>query len=119
MGISSDVLEGKNSKIRGVDFQGLFRANEPERLSFLTALRMSASFPYITPNISLPAEPRVEIMDAGISDNFGIADAIRFVDVFKEWITANTGGVVFLVVRDTKSDSPIEKTTQPHPLSTG
>ncbi|MEP1032101.1 patatin-like phospholipase family protein [Ekhidna sp.] len=113
MGVSSKILEDTNQEIRGVDFQGLFRANEPEKLSFLAALRMSASFPYITPNISLPAEPRVEIMDAGISDNFGISDAIRFVDVFKDWITENTAGVVFLVVRDTKSNAPIEKRHNP------
>ncbi|WP_424964110.1 patatin-like phospholipase family protein [Ekhidna sp.] len=113
MGVSSSVLDGNESKIRGVDFQALFRQNEAENLSFLTALRMSASFPYITPNISLPAEPRVEIMDAGISDNFGVSDAIRFVNVFKDWIAENTGGVVFLVVRDTKSNEPIEKRPNP------
>ena len=113
MGVSSEVLDGRESKIRGVDFQGLFQANEPDKLSFLSALRMSASFPYITPNISLPAEPRVEIMDAGISDNFGVSDAIRFVDVFKDWITENTAGVVFLIVRDTKPNSPIEKRPDP------
>lgn len=113
MGVSSSVLDGDESKIRGVDFQALFRDNEPEKLSFLTALRMSASFPYITPNISLPAEPRVEIMDAGISDNFGVSDAIRFVNVFKDWIAKNTGGVVFLVVRDTKSNAPVEKRPNP------
>lgn len=113
MGVSSSVLDGNEGNIRGVDFQALFRHNEPEKLSFLTALRMSASFPYITPNISLPADPRVEIMDAGISDNFGVSDAIRFVNVFKDWITENTGGVVFLVVRDTKSNAPIEKRPNP------
>lgn len=113
MGVTSDVLNEKEYKIRGADFQALFSANEPEKLSFLTALRMSASFPYITPNISLPAEPRVEIMDAGISDNFGVSDAIRFINVFQDWITANTGGVVFLIVRDTKSNAPIEKRPNP------
>lgn len=113
MGVSSEILNNSDQKIRGVDFQGLFKNNEPEKLNFLSALRMSASFPYITPNISLPAEPRVEIMDAGISDNFGISDAIRFVDVFQDWITENTAGVVFLVIRDTKSNSPIEKRPSP------
>ncbi len=113
MGVSSEILNNEDQKVRGVDFQGLFHANEPENLSFLSALRMSASFPYITPNISLPAEPRVEIMDAGISDNFGVSDAIRFVDVFKDWIKENTAGVVFLVVRDTKSNSPVEKRPNP------
>jgi len=107
------VLNGKDAKVRGVDFQAFFDVNEPEKLSFLTALRMSASFPYITPNISLPADPLVEIMDAGISDNFGVSDAIRFVNVFKDWIEENTAGVVFLVVRDTKSNGPIEPRANP------
>lgn len=113
MSVSSNVLDEEALKIRGTDFQALFSNNEPEKLSFLTALRMSASFPYITPNISLPAEPRVEIMDAGISDNFGVSDAIRFINVFKDWISENTNGVVFLVIRDTKSNSPIEKRPNP------
>lgn len=113
MGISSEVLNEKEQKVRGIDFQGFFSQNDPDELSFLSALRMSASFPYITPNISLPAEPRIEIMDAGISDNFGVLDAIRFVDVFKDWISENTGGVVFLTIRDTKSNSPIEKRPNP------
>ncbi|SNS80766.1 Patatin-like phospholipase [Ekhidna lutea] len=113
MSVSSQILDGKESKVRAVDFQSFFKAHSPEDLSFLSALRMSASFPYITPNISLPAEPRVEIMDAGISDNFGISDAIRFIGVFEDWILENTDGVVFLVVRDTKSNEPIEKRPNP------
>ncbi|MFK7953508.1 MAG: patatin-like phospholipase family protein [Ekhidna sp.] len=113
MGRSSEILEDDNEKIRAVDFQTLFRANAPQDLSFLSALRMSASFPYITPNISLPSEPRVEIMDAGISDNFGISDAVRFIHVFKNWIAKNTDGVVVLVIRDTKSNTPIESTPNP------
>ncbi len=113
MGISSEVLTKPNQKIRGVDFQAFFKNNNPEDLSFLAALRMSASFPYITPNISLPTEPRVEIMDAGISDNFGVSDALKFINVFKNWITENTAGVILLVIRDSKSNSPIEPAPNP------
>jgi hypothetical protein len=39
-------------------------------------------------------------MDAGISDNFGLTDAARFLYAFKDWIAENTSGVVFLSVRD-------------------
>ncbi len=113
MTVSSEILNEKPSNIRALDFQTFFKANSPEDLSFLSALRMSASFPYITPNISLPAEPRVEIMDAGISDNFGVSDAIRFICSFKDWIEQHTAGVVLLVVRDSKSDDPVEKLPNP------
>ncbi len=107
MGISSEIESSPSQKIRGADFRALFKERSDD-LSFLSALRMSASFPYITPTISLPSEPRIEIMDAGISDNFGVSDALRFIHVFKDWIAENTDGIVLLVVRDSKSNSPIE-----------
>ena len=61
---------------------------------------MSATFPYITPNTTLPTEPPIKIMDAGISDNFGLSDAIRFVFAYKDWIAENTSGIVFVSIRD-------------------
>ena len=96
-------------KIRGIDFRDYFDSHGAGDISLLTGLRMSASFPYITPTLSLPSEPRLEIMDAGISDNFGISDAILFLQNFREWIAENTSGVVLLVIRDT------EKSTEPKP----
>lgn len=89
-----------SSKISGVDFQTLFEAHDGSQLRFLSALRMSATFPYITPNTTLPTEPSIKIMDAGISDNFGVSDAVRFVFAFKEWIADNTSGIVFVSIRD-------------------
>ena len=108
MSISSEVLDDPYPKIRGADFQALFSNQNSNGLSFLSALRMSASFPYITPTISLPSEPRIEIMDAGISDNFGVTVSLRFIHVFKDWIAKNTDGIILLVIRDSKSNSPIE-----------
>lgn len=88
------------AKISGVDFLTLFENQGGENLRFLSALRMSATFPYITPNTTLPTDPPVAIMDAGISDNFGLSDAVRFLYSFKDWIAANTSGVVFVSIRD-------------------
>ncbi|MEM9897403.1 MAG: patatin-like phospholipase family protein, partial [Bacteroidota bacterium] len=102
-----------NSALVAVDYQTLFQDLQPGDLSFLAALRMSASFPYITPNVSLPTVPRTEIMDAGISDNFGIADAVSFIYEFRDWIDENTSGVVLLTVRDTKSNREIEPLSTP------
>lgn len=87
-------------KISGVDFQSLFEYHGAKDLRFLSALRMSATFPYITPNTALPTEPPLKIMDAGISDNFGVSDAVRFLFAFKEWISENTSGIVFVSIRD-------------------
>lgn len=87
-------------KIGGVDFNRLFADQGGSHLRFLSALRMSATFPYITPNTTLPTDPPIEIMDAGISDNFGISDAIRFIHAYKDWIHNNTSGIVILSIRD-------------------
>ena len=89
-----------SSKISGVDFHTIFEEHGAEDLRFLSALRMSATFPYITPNTTLPTEPPIQIMDAGISDNFGLTDAVRFLYAYKDWIAEHTSGVVFISIRD-------------------
>ncbi len=98
-----DVMSSSDytlSKLSGVDFISLFEDQNGEDLRFLSALRMTATFPYITPNTSLPSEPSIQIMDAGISDNFGLSDAIRFAYAYKDWIDENTSGIIFLSIRD-------------------
>ncbi len=96
-----------NQKMAGVDFQHFFQDYGASQLRFLSALRMNATFPYITPTTSLPSTPKMQIMDAGISDNFGIADATRFMFVFREWIRANTSGIILLTIRDSEKNKPI------------
>ncbi len=110
--LNSDILnfpDYKNSKLSGVDFQKMFNEHGGSKLRFLSALRMSATFPYITPNTTLPTHPPIEIMDAGISDNFGIADAVRFIYSFREWIAANTSGIIILSIRDSPKLAPVSE----------
>jgi len=90
------------SIIKGVDFRRLLDEQQADSLRFLTALRMNAAFPYVTPNVTLPTSPAIQIMDAGMTDNFGISDALRFMFVFREWINANTSGVILLNIRDSE-----------------
>lgn len=85
-----------------VDYQAMFAKQGPLNLRVLTALRMNATFPYVLPNVWLPSEPVIDVMDAGLRDNFGMETAIRFVQVFEQWIRENTGGVVFIQIRDRK-----------------
>lgn len=106
----------------GIDFLRFFQDAGSENLRFLSALRMNATFPYITPNITLPSTPEMEIMDAGISDNFGIADGLRFIYAYKDWLEQNTSGVILLSIRDSENNkriglrgtkSLVEKLTNP------
>lgn len=101
--MNNDVLsfpKYTTAKLGGVDFHSLLKNQDAKDIRFLSALRMSATFPYITPNTTLPTDPPVQIMDAGISDNFGLSDAVRFVYAFNDWISENTSGVVFISIRD-------------------
>ncbi|RYY18642.1 MAG: patatin-like phospholipase family protein [Chitinophagaceae bacterium] len=96
-----------------VDYQALFSKQDPMNLRVLTALRMNATFPYVLPNVWLPTTPVIDVMDAGLRDNYGQESAIRFVQVFREWIRENTGGVVFIQIKDRKSggwENPYEST---------
>jgi hypothetical protein len=93
---------GKNSDlVDGVDFTRLFESNNARNLSLLTALRMSASFPYISPKTVLPTSPSISVMDAGLRDNLGGQNLIRFIETFSTWLSENTSKVILLQIRDT------------------
>ena len=94
-------------KKQSIDFMRFFALQDPGNLRFLTALRMSATFPFVTPNVELPSDPKMKTMDTGLSDNFGIQDALRFGYVFKDWIGANTSGVVLVTIRDSEKSPEI------------
>jgi len=94
-----------------VDFGSFFKKQDPMNIRLLTALRMNATFPYVLPNVWLPTEPVIDVMDAGFRDNFGEQVAIRFMDVFRSWIQENTSGVLLIQIRDRKVggwESPFE-----------
>lgn len=95
------------SIVQGVDFRALLKNQNADSLRFLTALRMSATFPYVTPTITLPTAPPIKIADAGISDNYGVVDALIFLNVFKEWILENTKEVVLLSIRDSEKNAEL------------
>jgi len=101
-----------SSLVQGVDLRALLKDHQPDSLRFLTALRMSATFPYVVPTITLPTEPPVQIADAGISDNYGIVDALIFLNKFDDWIKENTSEVVLLTIRDSKKQEELQATEQ-------
>ena len=88
-----------------VDFAAMFKDENPMNLRFLTALRMNATYPYILPNVWLPSNPVIDVMDAGLRDNYGQETTLRFLSVFKDWINENTKGVLVIQVRSRKKGS--------------
>jgi hypothetical protein len=86
-----------------LDFGKFFSKQDPMNVRMLTALRMNATFPYVLPNVWLPSDPVIDVMDAGFRDNFGEQVGIRFVHVFRDWILKNTRGVLLIQIRDRKT----------------
>lgn len=98
-------------EVDALDFVSFFKNQNPLNLSVLTALRMNATFPYVLPNVWLPSEPVIDVMDAGIRDNFGQESAFRFINTFKTWLQQNTSKVVLVQIRDRQAgdwDRPFE-----------
>ncbi|MDA0972336.1 MAG: hypothetical protein O2867_01255 [Bacteroidetes bacterium] len=87
-----------------VEFGKLFANRNPGATRFLSIIRANATFPYILPQASLPTEPEIQLMDAGIRDNFGFDLTYLFVSSMKEWIQQETSGIVFIKVRDKRKD---------------
>lgn len=83
-----------------VDFNSFFSKQDAMQVKILSALRMNATFPYVLPNVWLPTNPIIDVMDAGLRDNFGQETCLRFISVFKDWLKENTSKVVLLQIRD-------------------
>jgi hypothetical protein len=83
-----------------VDFNSLFSRQDAMSVNVLSALRMNASFPYVLPNVWLPTNPVIDVMDGGLRDNFGQESSLRFITVFKDWLQQNTSKVILLQIRD-------------------
>jgi hypothetical protein len=97
-----DSARGLTAEPDAIDYGALFKDLNPYNIRLLTALRMNATFPYVLPNVWMPSKPIVDVMDAGLRDNYGQEITLRFLDVFEEWIEQNTAGVIFIQIRDRK-----------------
>ncbi len=83
-----------------IDFTSFFAKQDPYNLSVLTAMRMNATFPVVLPNVWLPSKPIIDVMDAGLRDNYGQETTLRFLENFDGWIKENTKGVLVIQLRD-------------------
>jgi hypothetical protein len=97
-----------------IDFRSFFDKQNAGNIGVLSALRMNATFPYVLPNVWLPTNPVIDVMDAGLRDNFGQETSLRFIEVFRDWLKENTSKVVLLQLRDRSLsdwDRPLEGTS--------
>jgi hypothetical protein len=93
-----DTLQPANPD--AVDYTSFFAGQDPHNLRMLTALRMNATFPVVLPNVWLPTQPVIDVMDGGLRDNYGVETALRFMASMQDWIEKNTRGVMVIQIRD-------------------
>jgi hypothetical protein len=87
--------------LSAVEFFRLFPAAHDFRVT--TAIRMSASFPWVSPAINLPTLPPRRVVDAAYYDNYGVNLSALWLSKMSDWLEANTSGVLVVQIRDNVS----------------
>lgn len=85
-----------------LDFQSFFNKQSPNDIRFTSVLRSSSTFPFVMPMVTMPTTPEIQLMDAGIRDNYGTKTTLAILQRVNKWIEENTSGVVIIRIRDTK-----------------
>ncbi len=83
-----------------ISFSHLFKQHGADSLKLTTALRMSATFPYILPSTTLPTVPKIDVMDAGVRDNYGFTTTAKFIFECQDWIKENVSEILVIQLRD-------------------
>ncbi len=96
--------DGKRIGPENVEFIKLFKDNHPLHVKYTSVMRMNSTFPYILPMVTLPTDPKIRVMDAGIRDNYGTKSTVRYIVALNEWLKENTSGVVIVEIRDIDKD---------------
>ena len=96
-------------RVAHVDFRSYFRDQEASGLRFSSALRMNATFPYVLPGVSLPAEPKIEVMDAGVRDNFGFELAMQYLHSVKGYLDTGINKIAIIRIIDNPDEVKLQK----------
>ncbi|MDX2360208.1 MAG: patatin-like phospholipase family protein [Crocinitomicaceae bacterium] len=85
-----------------LEYHSLLQSQDTDSIRFSSVLRSSATFPFVMPMVTLPTSPEIQLMDAGIRDNYGGKTMVQFLFEMQDWIKENTSGVIILQIRDTQ-----------------
>ena len=90
------------------EFGRMFPAAMPN-FKLVTAARMSASFPFVSPAGILPTAPRRRVVDAGYYDNYGVSLAADWLRHYLDdenargWLNRRASGVLLIQIRDSEN----------------
>ena len=75
----------------------------PGTLRLSTAVRLNASFPYVSPPAELPTDPPRHALDAGYYDEHGVELAGTWIWQHRKWLLEQTSGVLLVQVPDARA----------------
>lgn len=84
--------------LSAVEFFRLFPRAHDFRAT--TAIRMSASFPWVSPAVNLPTLPPRRVVDAAYYDNYGVNLSALWLSKMSSWLQEHTSGVLVVQIRD-------------------
>jgi hypothetical protein len=84
--------------LSAVEFFRLFPRADDFRAT--TAIRMSASFPWVSPAVNLPTLPPRRVVDAAYYDNYGVNLSALWLSKMSSWLQEHTSGVLVVQIRD-------------------
>lgn len=106
--LNGPYIKNKVEGPENVEYTKLFAKNQAGKTRFTTVLRMNSTFPYILPMVTLPTKPEIQVMDAGIRDNYGAKTTVRYIKALEAWLKENTSGIVLVEIRDINKDYDID-----------
>ncbi|WP_435006726.1 hypothetical protein P12x_004221 [Tundrisphaera lichenicola] len=101
----------------GVQLFHLF-PKEYDHFTLAKAVRMNATFPYVTPAVSMPTLRPRRVVDAGYYDNYGIDLAVGWLEEHRRWLELNTSGVILIQLRAFSNETLLKRLV-PSPLLDG
>ncbi|AMV40717.1 hypothetical protein [Planctomyces sp. SH-PL62] len=96
------------ASVSAVEFFRLFETHR-DRLRLASAVRMSATFPYVTSSVVLPTYPPRHVVDAGYYDNYGVNLAGAWISTHAPWLARKTAGVLFIQIRAFPNEARLKK----------
>ncbi len=87
------------ASVSALEFFRLLGEKTRSRLRLASAVRMSATFPFVTSVVTIPTFPPRHVVDAGYYDNYGINLAASWIASHADWLKENTAGVLVIQIR--------------------
>lgn len=97
------------SSFSALEFSKLFDEHKAlDHLRLASAVRMSATFPFITSVVALPTFPARHVVDAGYYDNYGVNLGAAWINSHREWIRRNAAGVLVVQIRAFRNEKRLK-----------